>query len=165
MRKTITIAAVALCSTPALAQEPAPPGLTFAFEEVVTLSAATLVGPTALGTRNIIPITGGTFSGPGLKGTIVPGGWDWQLRRPDGCTQIEASYMLRTDDGVTINIVNKGLSCAGADGKRIPVRTYAVFEPPRGKYEWLGKSVFVGKLESSTQDGQPAVRIRLYKVD
>ncbi len=168
MRKSaeIFVAATAglLSPSSAFAEEPSPPGLTFVFEEVVTLAPNILVGPTALGTRNIVPITGGRFSGPGISGTIIPGGWDWQLRRSDGCTQIEANYMLRTDDGVVINIINKGLSCAGPDGNRIPVKTYPVFEPPLGKYEWLGKSTFVGKLEATSENGQHAVRIRLYKV-
>ena len=162
----IFVAAVAglLCTSSAFAEEPSPSGRTFVFEELVTLAPNMLVGPTSLGTRNIVPITGGHFNGPDISGTILPGGWDWQLRRPDGCTQIEANYMLRTDDGAVINIINKGLSCAGPDGKRVPIKTYPVFEPPLGKYEWLGKSIFVGKLESTSQNGQPAVRIRIYKV-
>jgi len=148
-----------------MAQPPAPPTLSFAFEEVVTLAPGIPVGRTGLGTRNIVPITGGTFSGPGIKGTILPGGWDWQLARADGCLQIEANYMLRTDDGVVINILNKGLACDGPDGKHGPIKTYPVFEPPLGKYDWLGKSLFVGQLVAASQDGQPTVRIRIYKVN
>jgi len=139
------------------------PRLEFTFEEVVTLSPDIKVGDTALGPRNIVPITGGHFEGPGIRGTIIPGGWDWQLRRSDGCLQIEADYMLRTDDGVVINVVNKGVSCRTADGKRVPVRTVPVFEAPLGKYEWLGKAAFVGTLEPTTENGQRAVRIRFYK--
>ncbi len=139
------------------------PGLEFAFEEVVTLAADIPVGPTALGGRNIVPITGGRFEGPGIKGTIIPGGWDWQLVRKDGCLQIEADYMLRTDDGVVINVINKGVGCLGADGKPLPMRTQPVFEVPLGKYEWLGKAAFIGTLEPARENGGPAVRIRFYK--
>jgi len=62
--------------------------LEFAFEELVLLGTAMSPGNTAYGTRNIIPISGGTFAGPGLRGTIVPGGWDWQLTRADGCIDV-----------------------------------------------------------------------------
>ena len=139
------------------------PALEFAFEEVVTLAADIPVGETSLGMRKIVPITGGRFEGPGIRGTIIPGGWDWQLMRKDGCLQIEADYMLRTDDGVVINVINKGASCRGADGQRQPLRTQPVFEAPLGKYEWLGKSAFIGTLEPVRENGGPAVKIRFYK--
>lgn len=136
----------------------------FAFEEIVNLGTAQQVGDTARGGRLMIPITGGTFEGPGIKGTIVPGGWDWQLRRADGCTEIEADYMLRTDDDVIINVVNKGVLCPPRDGVAIPVRTHPVFETPRGKYEWLSQAGFIGTLEMATGTPGPAVKIRFYRM-
>jgi hypothetical protein len=48
------------------------PALEFAFEEIVTLGSGIPVGETSLGRRNMIPITDGTFEGPGIKGTIIP---------------------------------------------------------------------------------------------
>lgn len=155
--------ATTLFAAPAAAQDT--PKLTFVMEEMVTLAPDIHVGPTGLGTRNIVPITGGTFSGPGIRGTILPGGWDWQLRRADGCLQIEANYMLKTEDGVVINVINKGAVCPGPDGKRPLVRTQPVFEAPIGKYDWLGKSAFIGTLEPAGQPGAPAVRIRFFKAD
>jgi len=143
---------------------PTAPALEFAFEEVVTLGEAVPVGNTALGGRNIIPITGGTFEGPGLRGSIIPGGWDWQLHRADGCTVIKADYMLKTDDGAIINVVNTGVACSGPDGKRLPIRTSPVFEAPLGKYEWLSRSAFVGTLDGTKINGKPAVRIRFFRV-
>jgi len=159
--------ALAAAPIAAQAQSPAPPTpqLSFAFEEYVTLAGDIGVGATPVGKRNIVPITGGTFSGPGIKGTIIPGGWDWQLGRADGCLQIEANYMLRTDDGVVINVINKGVACPpGPDGKFAPIRTLPVFEAPLGKYEWLGKTAFIGTLDPAGEPGRPAVRIQFYKV-
>ena len=143
----------------------AAPKLEFAFEETVTLGAAVPVGSTPLGKRNIIPITGGTFEGPGVKGTVMPGGWDWQLTRADGCTQVKADYMLKTDDGVVINVVNTGVLCPPKDGKPSAGRTQPVFEAPLGKYSWLGQAAFIGTLELATDTSGPAVRIRFYKAD
>ena len=107
----------------------------------------------------------GTFEGPGLKGTIIPGGWDWQLIRADGCVNVHADYMLRTDDGVIINVVNDGALCVPKAGEAPkPARTSPRFEAPLGKYEWLGQTAFVGTLEGAKgPNGEPAVRIRFYK--
>lgn len=145
--------------------EPPAPRLEFAFEELVLLSPAVAPGKTAYGSRNMIPIAGGTFEGPGIKGTIIPGGWDWQLVRADGCVDVKADYMLKTDDGVIINVVNTGVLCMTKPGEAPrPVRTSPRFEAPLGKYEWLGQTAFVGTLEGGKgPNGEAAVRIRFYK--
>jgi hypothetical protein len=152
-------------SAPASAQEAQPPRLEFAFEELVTLGPAVAPGQTAYGSRNMIPITGGTFEGPGIRGTIVPGGWDWQLVRADGCIDVHADYMLKTDDGVIINVINDGVLCRPKPGEPPKlVRTSPRFEAPLGKYEWLGQTAFVGTLEPAEgPNGEPAVKIRFYK--
>jgi hypothetical protein len=139
------------------------------FSELVTLAPDITPGRTPRGGRNIVPITGGTFEGPGdghgIRGTIIPGGWDWQLRRPDGCLEIKADYFLKTDDGVVINIVNAGAVCAPVAGQPFAPRTTPVFEAPVGKYEWLNKGAFTGTLEPTKgPDGKPAVRIGVYRV-
>lgn len=157
-------AAAVLLAAPAQSQDTsAQPGLEFAFEEIVTLGEAIPVGETPLGRRNIIPITGGTFEGPEIAGTIIPGGWDWQLTRGDGCTEIEADYMIRTDDGVVINVINVGVLCPPQEGRPSPVRTYPRFEAPLGKYDWLNRTAFVGTLEMAPASAGPAVKIRFYK--
>ncbi len=167
MKHRFTALAALAVATPALAQQPPQPpepGLEFAFEEVVTLGEAVTPGQTPRGLRRIIPITGGHFEGPGIKGEIMPGGWDWQLERADGCTEIEADYFLKTDDGVVINVVNKGVLCPPpAGGAPAPVRTHPVFEAPSGKYDWLNRSAFVGTLDMAPPEAGPAVKIRFYR--
>ena len=153
-----------LAATAALSQDaPQAPHLQFAFEEIVTLGQAIPVGETPLGRRNIVPITGGTFAGPGIEGTIVAGGWDWQLIRSDGCTEIKADYMIRTNDGVVINVVNVGALCPPEAGATPPAKTQPRFEAPKGKYDWLNRSTFIGTLEIASGANGPAVRIRFYK--
>jgi len=155
---------ILLASTSAASQsDPQPPRLEFAFEEIVTLGQGVLVGETPLGRRNIVPITGGTFSGPGIEGTIIGGGWDWQLTRSDGCTQIEADYMIKTNDGVVINVVNVGALCPPEPGRTGPALTQPRFEAPKGKYDWLNRSTFLGTLDAAPPGSGPAVRIRFYK--
>jgi len=169
MSKAASIGALAfglttlLSSAPALSQDDQPPRLEFVFEEIVLLGTAIPVGETPLGKRNIIPITGGTFSGPGIEGTIIAGGWDWQLTRSDGCTEIKADYMIKTDDGVVINVINAGALCPPEPGKMAPARTQPRFEAPKGKYDWLNKTAFIGTLELAQNTSGPAVKIRFYK--
>jgi hypothetical protein len=164
LRVGIAVLMVVVAGVPARAQVSGAPVAEFVFEEIVSLGPAQVVGDTARGARQLIPITGGTFEGPNIKGTIVPGGWDWQLRRADGCTEIEADYMIRTDDDVIINVVNKGVLCPPKDGIAVPVRTHPVFEAPHGKYEWLGQAAFIGTLEAATGAPGPAVKIRFYRM-
>jgi Protein of unknown function (DUF3237) len=163
----ITCAAI-LLAPPLRAQAPAPadphaPSLEFVYEEVVTLAPSQPVGDTPQGHRNIVPITGGTFAGPWLKGKILPGGWDWQLASPGGCFTIHADYMIQTDDGTIINVRNVGTQCKSTDGKQTALLTSPVFEAPKGKYDWLNGGVYVGTLEGTSVNGSPAVRIRFYK--
>jgi hypothetical protein len=139
------------------------PQLRFVFEEQVTLAADIPVGETPRGKRNIVPITGGTFEGPGLRGKIMPGGWDWQLTHPSGCFDLHADYMIQTDDGVIIHVVNQGMVCPNSSGKRDALFTSPAFEAPKGKYDWLNGGVYVGTVEGMKIEGKPAVRIRFFK--
>ena len=145
------------------AGQPAPPQLKFVFEELVTLDADVHVGETPMGKRNIVPITGGTFYGPGLKGRILPGGWDWQLLNASGCSSISADYMIETDDGVIIHVVNGGTLCPNSQGTKETRLTTPVFEAPKGKYDWLNGGAYVGTLAGATVDGKRAVKIQYFK--
>ena len=48
------------------------------------------VGETLIGTRRIIPITGGEVTGPRLRGRILAGGADFQVLRPDHMAELHA---------------------------------------------------------------------------
>jgi hypothetical protein len=165
MRRLAGAALAAAMAVPVAAQEAPEPNLEFVFEEVVKLEPAIEVGQTARGNRRIIPIVGGRFEGPNIRGEVLPGGWDWQLDRADGCTDVVADYFLKTDDGVVINVRNTGTICRAAEGAPpVPVRTHPVFEPPLGKYQWLGEQTFVGTLGLASPNEGLAVQIRFYRV-
>jgi len=139
------------------------PHLEFVFEEFVTLGAGIHPGETPFGDRNIVPITGGTFSGPHIRGKVMPGGWDWQLSTKTGCHSLQADYMIQTDDGAIINVVNKGMLCVapGSDAKLFTIPT---FEAPLGPHAWLNGGAFIGTLEVTKIEDKPAVHIRFYQV-
>jgi hypothetical protein len=162
----VGLALAAVTAMPASAQQaPEPePELELLYRSVVKLGEVIQVGETARGVRRIIPIVGGTFEGPDMKGEILPMGWDWQLDRKDGCTEIIADYFLKTDDGVVINVVNSGALCRpSADGAPVPPRTSPVFEAPLGKYDWLSKGGYIGTLGFDPTVEGPAVIITIYK--
>ncbi len=139
--------------------EPPAPHLEFVYEEVVTLGQDVPFGTTPWGKRNIVPITGGVFTGEKLNGKVLSGGWDWQLTTPTGCFSLHADYMIQTDDGVMIQVVNSGAVC----GSGQPLLTNPVLEAPEGKYSWLNGGVYVSSIEGTQLDGKRAVRIRIYR--
>src|ERR1700686_3812039 len=68
------------------------------------------VGAVPYGTRRIAPLDGGTFEGPRLRGTVLPGSSaDWLLLRPDGVLELDLRATLRTDDGALISMKSFGL--------------------------------------------------------
>ena len=52
----------------------------------------------------------GSFEGPKLKGTVLPGGACWMLMRRDDVLEIEVRITLETDDKQQIYMNWKGLS-------------------------------------------------------
>src|SRR5947209_18774324 len=76
-------------------------------EHLFTITANT-TAPTVIpngpqGGRVIVGVTGGTFEGPRLKGTVAdsPGG-DWLTARTDGSFRLDVRVILKTHDGAAI---------------------------------------------------------------
>src|SRR5712691_13460761 len=90
------------------------------------------VGAVPYGTRRIAPLDGGTFEGPRLRGTVLPGGSaDWLLLRPDGVLELDLRATLRTDDGALVSMRSFGLRhgppeviAAVARGEAVDPATY-----------------------------------------
>lgn len=99
------------------------------------------------GTRFIVPVTGGSFDGPRLKGTVVTPGGDWVRSRPDGSAKLDVRIQLVTDDGHSILMTYQGIGVPGDDGLRI--RTAPTFETGAEEYAWLNNVQAVGLGVSS----------------
>lgn len=128
------------------------PQLEFTLQLRVTIDGAYTVGDTEHGKRIVIPITGGTFEGPRLKGTILPGGADYQMANADGTrTELEAIYSIMTEDSVYIHVRNRGLICDGKDAQGQPYYYFKAapqFEAPKdSRYAWLNNALFVCQPE------------------
>ncbi len=134
------------------------PELEFAFITHVDVAPVMDFGQTTRGHRRVVPILGGTFEGPGLKGTVLPGA-DWQVVRPDGALELEARYALQADDGALISMVNRCIRSASpevmaklnagepVDPKDVYFRTTPTFETADPMYAWMMNYVFIGSGE------------------
>ncbi len=164
-----------LSGTSALAADappPAPP-LVFAFELRATVADPVVIGQVPHGLRRIVAITGGTVRGPSLSGVVVPNsGADWQMIQPDGFSELDTRYTLRTDKGELIYVQNVGIRHAPpdvmkrlnagevVDPKLVYFRTVPKFETTSPDLKWLTRSIFVGVGERSPNE----VIVRFYQL-
>ena len=143
---TAMLAALTLCVSAQTYPPTDAPQLEFALQLRVTFGETFGIDNTQHGRRTVIPITGGTFEGPGIRGTIVNGGADYQLNT-ENRTELEAIYCIRTDDGTYIHVRNRGIIANGKDEKGNPTfyfRCAPQFEAPAdGKYAWLNNALFL----------------------
>ena len=145
---TIILLASVMTASAQVTEPKDTPQLEFALQLKVTLGDSYDVGDTQHGQRIVIPITGGTFEGPAIKGTIINGGADYQLaNKALNRTELEAIYSIKTDDGVYIHVRNRGIISSGKDAQGNPTFYFKAapqFEAPAdSKYGWLNNSLFV----------------------
>jgi hypothetical protein len=151
---------------------PRDPQLSFVFEAHVSIAAPLDLGNTRAGHRRVIPILGGDFEGPRIRGKVLEGGADWQILHPDGAADLDARYTLHTDDGALIYVVNRGMRRGSPDVLRrlnagepvdpdeIYFRTYTTFETSAPAHQWLADSICVGTGERYPD----RVVVRFYQV-
>lgn len=142
----------------------APPKLTLAFTIRVQVGPPTELGQVPRGRRRIIPILGGTFEGPNIRGKVVPGGADWQIVRADGLAELDTRYILQTDSGHLIYVQNAGVRHAPpdvtkkllagepVDPSQVYFKTIPTFETSAPELQWLTRSVFIGTGERHPSD-------------
>ncbi|HEX7137608.1 MAG TPA: DUF3237 domain-containing protein [Vicinamibacterales bacterium] len=103
--------------------------------------------PNAVGSvgvnRVIVPVAGGTFEGPKLKGTIGSPSGDWIVARPDGSSLLDMRMILQTDDGQKIYMSWRGVAYTPPNEKLF-ARVLPMFETSATKYLWLNNVVAVG---------------------
>ena len=139
----------------------------FMWDAKVKVANMINVGESKRGVRRVIPITGGTFSGPKIKGEVLPGGEDWQLVRPDGDTELYARYLLKTDDGHVIQVINNALIHTDAKTNAFYCKSVLDLEAPQNSpYDDLNHAVFIGTLNMpALKPGEePYVIIAVYKL-
>ncbi|MGA2927974.1 MAG: muconolactone Delta-isomerase family protein [Solirubrobacteraceae bacterium] len=133
------------------------PRLTPVYRLEATLGQPFELGTTAQGHRRIVPLTGGTFAGPAISGTLVPGASaDWQTVLPDGTALGEIRYTLQTDEGDLLYVQARSVRHGRAevlarlgrgeevDPSEYTFRTSTQIETAAPKLDWLNKGVFIG---------------------
>ena len=111
---------------------------TLPVEHLFTVTALTDPAPTFIanapqGTRLVVAVTGGTFEGPRLRGTVHPVGGDWVTMRANGNMKLDVRITLQTEDGASILMTYQGIGTDG--GARL--RTAPLFETGDERYAWL----------------------------
>jgi hypothetical protein len=153
---------VASAAAPAIKTvAPQPLKTEYAFTAYVKVAAPIVVGQGADGLRRYVPITGGEVQGPLLKGKVLAAGGDLQVfRTADDVLDLEATYILESDDGVKISVINSGYRHGPAEviarmarGEAAApteyyFRTSARLDAPKGsKYEWVNRMLFISTAE------------------
>ncbi len=109
------------------------------------------LGDTPYGSRRVGRFGAGSFEGPRLKGTVLPGGACWMLMRRDDVLEIEVRITLETDDKQQIYMNWKGLRHGPkgvidrlnrgeiVDAETYYFRTTPYFETSSEKYAWMNR--------------------------
>src|SRR6188768_2309401 len=106
----------------------------------LTTAATQEIGPTPHGVLSIFPITGGSFEGERLRGTVLGGGVDWVTAAADGTFELDLRVTLETDDGALIHMTFTGVR----DDANHYFRTAPRFETAEPKYAFLNRLLAVG---------------------
>ena len=157
-------------STPA---SPSPPKLTYAMTLRVQVGNPTEFGQVPRARRRVIPILGGTFEGPNIRGKVLPGGADWQIVRADGLAELDTRYTLQADNGSLIYIQNAGIRHASpeitkkllagepVDPAQVYFKTVPTFETSAAELQWLTRAIFIAVGERQPND----VIVHVWKVE
>jgi hypothetical protein len=132
------------------------PRLTRVYRLEAALGEPLDLGDVSQGHRRIVPLTGGTFTGPDLNGKLLPGASaDWQIVLPDGTALGDIRYTLQTDGGALLYVQSRGVRHGSAevlgrlargddvDASEYIFRTSTQIETASRDLDWLNKGVFI----------------------
>lgn len=119
------------------------------------------IGRVEEGELTLIPITGGAFAGPKLRGRVMPGGADWNTRISANASHVCARYWIRTDDGAVICVHNEGILYPGddPDGFRTTPSFLCDLDGPCA---FLMRGRYAGTLKGA---GEGAVDVGIWRIE
>ena len=133
------------------------PRLTLVYRLEASLGEPLDLGETAAGRRRIVPLTGGSFTGPEIRGTLIPGASaDWQTVLPDGTALGDIRYTLATGEGDLLYVRSRSIRHGDAevlarlgrgeevDPSEYTFRTWTQLESAAPALAWVNKGVFIG---------------------
>jgi hypothetical protein len=132
------------------------PRLTLVYRLEATLGQPLDLGERPQGHRRIVPLTGGRFAGPGLRGTLLPGASaDWQTVLPDGTALGDIRYTLQTDGGELLYVRSHSIRHGSpevlarlgrgedVDPSEYTFRTSSRIETTAADLDWLNRGIFI----------------------
>lgn len=134
----------------------AAPALVRFADLTVEVAAPIEVGATGQGIRRVIPIVGGTCTARDWTARVLAAGADFQLVVNERMARLEARYVLETDAGDRIYVLNEAVRTASPEVMSQLVRGEAVdpgdvyfrcaprFEAGAPSLMWLMERVFLG---------------------
>jgi hypothetical protein len=132
------------------------PRLSLVYRLKATLGQPLDLGGGPQGRRRIVPLTGGTFTGPELRGKLLAGASaDWQTILPDGTAIGDIRYLLQTDRGDLLYVQSHSIRHGSpavlarlgrgedVDPGEYTFRTSTRIETGAADLDWLNKGVFI----------------------
>jgi hypothetical protein len=132
------------------------PRLTQVYRLEATFAQPLDLGYVSQGHRRIVPLAGGTFTGPEISGKLIPGASaDWQIVLPDGTAIGDIRYTLETDGGDLLYVQSRGVRHGSAEvlarlargqdvaASEYTFRTSTQIETAASDLDWLNKGVFI----------------------
>lgn len=138
---------------------PAPDEGEMVFTATLELGDVHDVGTTPYGERRFFDISGGSFSGPRISGTVMTGGLDFELTLANGATELEQIAILRTGDGANIFMRTCGFAPAGVSTVRFVPDIEA---PNSSQHAWLNSGKFAGVRILNESEG--TIELRIYDI-
>ena len=141
------------------ASQPEPPKLEYFGRLNIEVSAPVEVGRTHAGQRRVIPITGGSLTGPNVSGTILNAGADFQVIRSATESDLDARYIIELDDGARLFVMNNAYRTGSAEditalaeGHEVPAERiyfrcaprFEVADSDTSSWQWLESTVVIG---------------------
>jgi Protein of unknown function (DUF3237) len=130
----------------------------FLLDLVLDRGLANNVGPVGVN-RVVVPVLGGTFEGPKLKGAVIGPSGDWIVARPDGSSVLDLRLLLQTDDAQKIYMACRGIAYT-LPGGTLFARILPMFETGAAKYLWLNNAVAAGVYRPMPEK----VAYRIYRI-
>lgn len=140
------------------------PGLELVARVTVELEPPQSTGQGPWGERRLVPIVGGHFEGPRMRGVVLNGGADWQVVHANGMITVDTHYGLRTDDGALIYISTRGVRVASPEvaarissGEAVRPSDYyfrivARLETGAPSYYWVNERIFIASAARHLND-------------
>jgi muconolactone delta-isomerase len=132
------------------------PRLTPVYRLEATLGQPFDLGDTVPAHRRIVPLTGGTFTGPEINGKLLPGASaDWQTVLPDGTALGDIRYALQTNGGDLLYVQSRSVRHGPAevlarlargedvDPSEYTFRAATQIETAAPELDWLNTGVFI----------------------